>query len=93
MDSKGHLASAKGHITSTLIGNMNRNGWQQLKVGRLGGHITMEGTLDPLPSGGLVNAAAFSHIMSGRIARQEYEMMPCPTTSMTLKWRSLIEPR
>ncbi|WP_248760918.1 DNA/RNA non-specific endonuclease [Pseudarthrobacter sp. SSS035] len=37
MDSKGHLASAKGHITSTLVGDMNRNGYQQLKAGRLGG--------------------------------------------------------
>lgn len=37
MDSKGQLASAKGHITSTLVGDMNRNGYQQLKAGRLGG--------------------------------------------------------
>ena len=37
MDSKGQLASAKGRITSTLVGDMNRNGYQQLKAGRLGG--------------------------------------------------------
>ncbi|MFJ5955360.1 hypothetical protein ACIQC5_05305 [Paenarthrobacter sp. NPDC092416] len=37
MDANAHLASAKGHITSTLVGDMNRNGWQQLKAGRLGG--------------------------------------------------------
>ena len=37
MDSKGHLASAKGRITSTLVGDANRNGYQQLKAGRLGG--------------------------------------------------------
>ncbi|MFE4543017.1 hypothetical protein [Arthrobacter sp. NPDC056727] len=37
MDSHGHLASAKGHISSTLVGDANRNGWQQLKAGRLGG--------------------------------------------------------
>lgn len=37
MDSKGQLASAKGHITSTLVGDMNRNGYQQLRAGRLGG--------------------------------------------------------
>ncbi|WP_248760915.1 hypothetical protein [Pseudarthrobacter sp. SSS035] len=36
MDGTGHLASAKVHITSTLVGDMNRNGWQQLKAGRLG---------------------------------------------------------
>jgi hypothetical protein len=37
MDNNGHLASAKGHITSTLIGDANRNGWQQRKAGWLGG--------------------------------------------------------
>jgi hypothetical protein len=37
MDGNGHLASAKGHITSTLVGDKNRNGWQQLKAGWLGG--------------------------------------------------------
>ncbi|WP_458778764.1 hypothetical protein [Arthrobacter sp. D3-16] len=37
MDHNGRLASAKGHITSTLVGDMNRNGWQQLRAGRLGG--------------------------------------------------------
>ena len=37
MDGNGHLAAAKGHITSTLIGDMNRNQWQQIKAGRLGG--------------------------------------------------------
>ncbi|MFC8039239.1 hypothetical protein ACFUOZ_07780 [Paenarthrobacter sp. NPDC057355] len=37
MDANGDLASAKGHITSTLVGDANRNGWQQLKAGRLGG--------------------------------------------------------
>lgn len=37
MDHNAHLASAKGHITSTLVGDMNRNGYQQLKAGRLGG--------------------------------------------------------
>ncbi|WP_306904011.1 hypothetical protein [Arthrobacter pascens] len=37
MDGNGHLASAKGHITSTLVGDMNRNKWQQIKAGRLGG--------------------------------------------------------
>lgn len=37
MDHNAHLASAKGHITSTLVGDMNRNSYQQLKTGRLGG--------------------------------------------------------
>ncbi|MFJ4170034.1 hypothetical protein ACIPY3_11015 [Paenarthrobacter sp. NPDC089714] len=37
MDQNAHLASAKGHIVSTLAGNSNRNGYQQLKAGRLGG--------------------------------------------------------
>ncbi|MFE4196441.1 hypothetical protein ACFRJ9_11295 [Paenarthrobacter sp. NPDC056912] len=37
MDNNAHLATAKGHITSTLIGDSNRNGWQQVKTGRLGG--------------------------------------------------------
>jgi|GEM_PF-2826035 len=37
MDADGHLESAKGHIVSTLVGDMNRNGYQQRKAGRLGG--------------------------------------------------------
>ncbi|MCM0618341.1 DNA/RNA non-specific endonuclease [Paenarthrobacter sp. TYUT067] len=37
MDSNGHLESAKGHIVSTLVGDANRNGWQQRKAGWLGG--------------------------------------------------------
>ncbi|VXC06549.1 hypothetical protein ARTHRO9V_200176 [Arthrobacter sp. 9V] len=37
MDSIGHLESAKGHIVSTLVGDMNRNGYQQRKAGWLGG--------------------------------------------------------
>jgi len=37
MDADGHLESAKGHIVSTLVADMNRNGCQQRKAGRLGG--------------------------------------------------------
>ena len=37
MDSNGHLESAKGHIVSTLVGDINRNGYQQRKAGWLGG--------------------------------------------------------
>lgn len=37
MDHNAHLASAKGHITSTLVGDMNRNGYQQRKAAILGG--------------------------------------------------------
>ncbi|MFJ4028296.1 hypothetical protein ACIPWF_13055 [Paenarthrobacter sp. NPDC089989] len=37
MDQYAHLASAKGHVVSTLVGNSNRNGYQQWKAGRLGG--------------------------------------------------------
>jgi hypothetical protein len=37
MNNKGHLSSARGHITSTLVGDTNRNGWQQRKAARLGG--------------------------------------------------------
>lgn len=37
MDSDGHPISAKGHIVSTLVGDMNRNGYQQRKAGWLGG--------------------------------------------------------
>nr|WP_243753223.1 DNA/RNA non-specific endonuclease [Paenarthrobacter sp. MSM-2-10-13] len=37
MDSNGHLESAKGHIVSTLVGDANRNGYQQRKAGWLGG--------------------------------------------------------
>ncbi len=37
MDNNGHLASAKGHIVSTLVGDANRNGYQQRKAGWLGG--------------------------------------------------------
>lgn len=37
MDNNARLASAKGHIVSTLVGDSNRNGYQQLKAGRLGG--------------------------------------------------------
>ena len=37
MDSNGHLESAKGHIVSTLVGDSNRNGYQQRKAGWLGG--------------------------------------------------------
>ncbi|MFJ4168884.1 hypothetical protein ACIPY3_05190 [Paenarthrobacter sp. NPDC089714] len=37
MDQNAELASAKGHIVSTLVGDSNRNGYQQRKAGRLGG--------------------------------------------------------
>ena len=37
MDHRAHLASAKGHVVSTLVGDSNRNGYQQWKAGRLGG--------------------------------------------------------
>ncbi len=37
MDSNGDLESAKGHIVSTLVGDSNRNGYQQRKAGWLGG--------------------------------------------------------
>ncbi|AFR29918.1 hypothetical protein ARUE_c30330 [Arthrobacter sp. Rue61a] len=37
MDSDGHPVSAKGHVVSTLVGDANRNGYQQRKAGWLGG--------------------------------------------------------
>ncbi|MFI2566243.1 hypothetical protein [Paenarthrobacter sp. NPDC018779] len=37
MDRNAELASAKGHIVSTLVGDSNRNGYQQRKAGRIGG--------------------------------------------------------
>ena len=37
MDTNGHFESAKGHIVSALVGDMNRNGYQQRRAGWLGG--------------------------------------------------------
>lgn len=36
-DGNAHIRRMSGHVASTFVGDMNRNGWQQLKAGRLGG--------------------------------------------------------